>query len=390
MKRMMVCLCVLTMLSTPALRGQTAAPTAAASTETHAPGDISGTWQGTLHAGKDLRIVFKITKEDGKLKAVGYSIDQGSQPMNATGVTLQGTDFKLSVPSVGGSYEGALAADGKTITGEWSQGQPLPLVLVRATKETAWDIPVPPAPPKPMAADADPSFDVATIKPSDPNVPGNWFRVNGRNFSTHNISLSGMIKFAYGVHGKQIMNAPDWMDKDTYDIAAVPDGEGQPSDKQWKSMLQKLMTERYKLIFHHEQRELDVFALTVGKDGPKNLAENTGGGSLPGMFFRGTPGGIMLPANNATMKDFTGLLQEVVLDKPVVDQTELKGRFDFTLKWAPDESQFSGHMPPPSDLPDAPPSLFTAVQEQIGLKIESKKALVDVLVIDHVEKPSPN
>ena len=98
----------------------------------------------------------------------------------------------------------------------------------------------------------------------------------------------------------------------------------------------------------------------------------------------------MLPAKNATMKDFTGLLQEVVLDKPVVDQTGLKGRYDFTLKWAPDESQFSGHGPPTSDDPSAPPSLFTAVQEQVGLKLDSTKAMVDVMVIDHVEKPSPN
>jgi uncharacterized protein (TIGR03435 family) len=352
--------------------------------------DITGDWQGTLHAGKDLRIVVKITKDDGKLKAVGYSIDQGSQPMGTTGVTLDGKNFKFSVPGVGGSYQGTLSADGNTIDGTWTQGQPLGLVLVRATKETAWDIPAPPVPLKPMAADANPSFEVATIKPSDPNVPGDWFRVNGRNFSTHNISLAGLIKFAYGVHGKQILNAPDWMDHDTYDIAAVPDGEGQPSDKQWKGMLQKLMAERFKLTFHQDKRELAVFALTVGKDGPKNMVENTGGGSLPGMFFRGTPGGIMLPANNATMKDFTGLLQEVVLDKPVVDQTGLKGRYDFTLKWAPDDSQFGGHVPPPSDAADAPPNLFTAVQEQIGLKIESTKAMVDVMVMDHVEKPSAN
>jgi uncharacterized protein (TIGR03435 family) len=352
--------------------------------------DVSGDWQGTLHAGSDLRIVFKITKDDGKLKAVGYSIDQGGQPMNATGVTLQGTTLKLSVPGVGGTYEATLSGDGKTLTGTWTQGQPIPLVLVRATKETAWEIPPPPAPPKRMAEDADPSFDVATIKPNNPDVPGNWFRVQGRNFSVHNISLAGMMKFAYGIHGKQIVNGPDWMDQNTYDIAAVPDGEGQPSDKQWKGMLQKLLADRYKLKFHHEQRELAVFALTVGKDGPKNLAENTSGGSLPGLFFRGTPGGIMLPANNATMKDFTGLLQEVVLDKPVVDQTGLKGRYDFTLKWAPDESQFGGRNQPPADIPEAPPSLFTAVQEQIGLKIESTKATVDVLVIDHVEQPSPN
>ncbi|HEY4381780.1 MAG TPA: TIGR03435 family protein [Acidobacteriaceae bacterium] len=352
--------------------------------------DVTGDWQGTLHADRDLRIVFKITKDDGKLRAVGYSIDQGSSPMNATGVVLDGKDFKLAVPGVGGTYQGTLSADDNTITGTWAQGKPLPLVLVRATKETAWEIPAPPKPLKPMAADADPSFEVATIKPSDPNVPGDWFRVNGRNFSTHNITLMGMIKFAYGVHGKQVLNAPDWMDQDKYDVAAVPDGEGQPNDKQWKGMVKKLLLERFKMTFHTDQRELAVFAVTLAKDGPKDMAENTGGGSLPSLFFRGTPGGILLPAKNATVKDFTGLLQEVVLDKPVVDQTGLKGRYDFNLKWAPDDSQFGGRIPPPSEAPDAPPNLFTAVQEQIGLKIESTKAKVDVMVIDRVEKPTAN
>lgn len=355
--------------------------------------DITGNWQGTLHPdkGKDLRILFQITKDDGKLKAVGYSTDQGPQPMNATGVVLDGRDLKFSVPGVGGTYDGILSADGNTITGTWTQGQPLPLVLVKPAKENAWEIPERPQPLKPMAADANPSFEVATVKPSDPNVPGDWFRVNGRNFTTHNITLAGLIKFAYGIHGKQILNGPDWTDQDKYDISAVPDQEGQPSGKQWKGMLQKLIAERFHMTMHMEQRELPVFAVTLAKDGPKNMAENTSGGSLPSLFFRGAPGGIMLPAKNATMKDFTGLLQEVVLDKPVVDQTGLKGRYDFNLTWAPDESQLGGRFRPPANPPaDAPPSLFTAAQEQIGLKIESTKAKVDVMVIDHVEKPSAN
>jgi len=383
MKKLMLCLVALAALVVPpALRAQAAAAPA--------PGDLSGNWQGTLHAGKDLRIIVRLTKDDSQLKAVMYSIDQGGQPINTTGVSLQGTDFKFTVPSVNGTYEGKLSADAKFITGTWVQGQSLPLTLVRATAETAWEIPAPPAPLKPMAADADPSFEVATIKPSDPNVPGNWFSVKGRNYTTHNISLAGLIESAYGVHAKQIVNGPDWFDKDTYDLNAVPDGEGQPSDKQWNTMMQKLLADRFKLTFHHEQRELPVFALTVGKDGAKNMAENTGGGPLPSLFFQGTKGGIMLPARNATMKDFTGLLQEVVLDRPVVDQTGLKGRYDFTLKWAPDDSQFGGHVPSASDDPSAPPSLFTALQEQVGLKLTAQKTAVDVLVIDHVEKPSPN
>jgi uncharacterized protein (TIGR03435 family) len=108
------------------------------------------------------------------------------------------------------------------------------------------------------------------------------------------------------------------------------------------------------------------------------------------MFFRGLG---VLPASNATMQDFAGLLQSAVLDRPVVDQTGLTGRWDFTLSWTPDESQFVGmgiKVPAPSDKPDAPPGLFTAIQEQLGLKLDSIKAPVDVLVIDHVEKPSAN
>jgi uncharacterized protein (TIGR03435 family) len=96
---------------------------------------------------------------------------------------------------------------------------------------------------------------------------------------------------------------------------------------------------------------------------------------------------------NATLADFAGLLQGNVLDRPVVDQTGLSGRFDFTLMWTPDETQFGGRggqAPPPPDGGTAPPDLFNAMQEQLGLKMESTKAPVDVLVIDHVEKPSAN
>ena len=93
------------------------------------------------------------------------------------------------------------------------------------------------------------------------------------------------------------------------------------------------------------------------------------------------------------MADFAGLMQAAVLDRPVIDHTGLQGRWDFILKWTPDESQFSGmgvKVPPLSDAADAPPPLFTAIQEQIGLKLEATKAPVPVLVLDHIEKPSGN
>jgi len=100
-----------------------------------------------------------------------------------------------------------------------------------------------------------------------------------------------------------------------------------------------------------------------------------------------------LPAINATMADFAGVMQTAVLDRPVVDQTGLPGRFDFTLTWTPDESQFGGlgvKVPPPTDDASAPPGLFTAIQEQLGLKLESTKAPVEVLVVDRAERPSEN
>ena len=141
---------------------QTTAPVPAS--EVHAHGDIAGDWQGTLQAEKSLRIVLKIAKVDKGWGATMYSIDQGGQPIKATSVTLDGSTFKCSIDLIGGSYQGTLSADRNTVAGTWTQGPtPLPMTLVRATKETAWEIPALPPPPKLMAADADPSFDVATI-----------------------------------------------------------------------------------------------------------------------------------------------------------------------------------------------------------------------------------
>jgi uncharacterized protein (TIGR03435 family) len=352
--------------------------------------DITGTWQGTIKVpGRDLRTVIKISKTDnGTLKAVMYSIDQGGQGIGASAITQDGPTIKMSVSTINGTYEGKINTDGTLIEGTWSQGAAsFPLVLDRATNDTAWAIP---APPTPMAADADPVFEVATIKPSNPDAPGKAFRVNGRQFSTLNTTLSDMITFAYSLHAKQIASGPDWLDKEKYDITAKPDGEGQPNDKQWKMMLQKLLANRFQLTFHREKKELPVYAIVVAKSGSKLTKSEGDPNGLPGLFFRGLGD---LPARNANMADFAGLLQAAVLDRPVVDQTGLSGRYDFTLKWTPDESQFTGmgaHVPTPTDNPDAPPDLFTAIQEQLGLRLESTKAPVDVLVIDRIEKPSAN
>jgi uncharacterized protein (TIGR03435 family) len=356
--------------------------------------DLTGTWQGTLTlpGGRELRTVIKVTKGDGSaLRAVMFSIDQGGQSIPVNPVTIQGSTVKMSMPGIGGSYEGKLEADGDTITGNFKQGpEPLALNLKRATAQTAWAIPEPPPPPKPMAADATPEFEVATIKPATPDRPGKGFMVRGRQFSTVNTTLADLMTFAYGIHTKQITGAPAWVETEKFDVAAQPNGEGQPNDKQWKSMVQKMLADRFKLSFHRDKKELSVYAITVGKNGPK-LTKSESTGSLPGLFFRGLGN---LPAINATMADLAGVMQGAVLDRPVVDQTGITGRWDFTLLWTPDEFQFGGlgvrPPPPPANNTAAPPDLFTAFQEQLGLKLEATKAMAEVFVIDKVAKPTEN
>ena len=353
--------------------------------------DITGTWQGTLQAPKqELRTVVKISKADGGLKAVMYSIDQGGTGFAGT-VTLESSIVKISIPGIGGTYEGKLDGDAIALTGTFSQGPgKLPLNLKHVNDDAAWAIPAPPVPLKAMAADADPVFDVAVIKLNTTAGPGKGFQLRGRQFSTLNTSVSDIITFAYGLHARQITGGPAWMESEKYDVTAKPAGEGQPNDKQWKIMFQKLLADRFQLTFHREKKELSVYAIVVGKTGPK-LTKSAGNPSgLPGLFFRGLGD---LPVTNATIADFAGVMQSAVLDRPVVDQTGLEGRFDFQLKWTPDETQFGGlgiKVPPPTDDAAAPPDLFTAMQDQLGLKLQAAKAPVDVIVIDRVAKPSEN
>ena len=378
MKKLMLWMVALAALAGGALRAQ----------------DLTGNWQGTLKAGKDLRIIVVITKGDGRFKGQMYSIDQTAQPFKVSSVSQDGSTVKFAVDLIGATYEGKMGADSNTIAGTWMQGNtPLPLDLTRATKETAWEIPAPPPPPKLMAADADPSFDVATIKPNNSGLSSmQQLTINGRDFKTVNSSLADLIKFAYNVQIKQIVGAPDWIDKDRYDIAGTPDQEGAPNIVQLRMMIKKLLADRFQLKFHNEQRELSAFVLTVGKDGPK-LKPTELNGSLPGIGMQPAKTGAMFVLRNATIPDFTGFLQLLVLDRPVVDHTGLTGKYDINITFTPDDSLFNGQPPPFPKIADGvepAPSLFDAIQQQIGLKLTAEKTQVSVIAVDHVEKPSAN
>jgi uncharacterized protein (TIGR03435 family) len=353
--------------------------------------NLTGSWQGTLQTPqRELRLVFKITRAaDEKLQVMGYSIDQTGQGFAANPATFQGGTLKLTIPAISGSYEGKLSADGNSIVGTFSQGAPLPLTLVKATPTTAWEIPEPPAPPRVMAADAKPTFEVATIKPSDPAAQGQGINVNrSGDFTTRNTPLFELIKFCYGVHGKQVTGGPSWLESERFDILAKNDTPGMPNAAQLKSAVQKLLTERFGLQFHREKRELSAYVITVDKAGVKMTKSANTGVPLPGFGGRG-PGAIGV--RNSTMAEFADFLQSRVLERPVVDQSGLTDRYDFTLEWKPDPSQLGPNAPAqlPQNIEDRP-DLMTAIRLQLGLKIESTKAPVEVLVIDKVSKPTEN
>jgi len=351
--------------------------------------DLSGQWQGTLQAGQPLRLVFTIANADGGgLRAMMYSIDQGTQGLSASSMTLQGKTVRIAIDALKGTFEGTLSEEGNSIAGTWSQGPgSLPLTLTRASGASAWAIP---EPPKPMAADAPAVFEVATIKPSNPDTPGKLFTVKGRQVLTINTTVNDLISFAYDLHAGQLSGGPAWMESDKYDVTGQPEAPGVPNQQQLRGMIRDLLATRFGLVFHREQKELPVYAVVVANNGPKLTRNDSNPNGLPSLLFRGLG---MLPAINASMGDLARVMQAAVLARPVVDRTGIEGRYDFTLRWTPDESQFRSmgvRVPPPTDDPNAPPGLFTAIEEQLGLKLESTRAPADVLVIDRIEKPSEN
>jgi uncharacterized protein (TIGR03435 family) len=232
---------------------------------------------------------------------------------------------------------------------------------------------------KSMAPTAKPVFEVATIKPSDPTETSQGFQTRGRHIHALNESVSNMLMFAYGVHPKQIVGGPDWI-KEHYDIDGVPDIEGLPSLRQQQEMFQKLLAERFGLKFHREKRELAIYAVVPTKGGPKLTKTASDPDGLPDQTGHGGNNQQTMRYTNNSMDDFA-LSMQYFMDKPVVNQTGLQGHFDFTLQWTTGLGPATN-----SDLP----GMFTAIQEQLGLKLEATRGPVEVLVVDSLERPSQN
>jgi uncharacterized protein (TIGR03435 family) len=237
----------------------------------------------------------------------------------------------------------------------------------------------------------DPTFEVATIKPVESDAKaGRYITMQGNNrFIEKDYTLKLLIAAAYDLNPRTISGGPSWIESDHYDIVAVTPGETRPTRDQQMSMLRNLLVDRFKLTFHREPKEFSIYELQVARNGPK-LKESTVPNDPPtvgpGVVH---PQRIVLPARNATTSELASLLQRAILDRPVVDKTGLSGRYDFDLEWAPDETQFGGDVPTASaDAPAAP--LFSAIQEQLGLRLVATRGPVDSLIIDKAERPSAN
>jgi uncharacterized protein (TIGR03435 family) len=246
----------------------------------------------------------------------------------------------------------------------------------------------------PVTGPAFNAFEVATIKPTSANSRGRYIRMQSVNrFYAQGFSLQALVAAAYSLSPRAISGGPPWTDSDLFDILASTPGNVQPNLEEQMAMLRKLLTDRFQLNFHREPKELPIFAITVAKGGPKLKPSGAPPGTLPELINTIYPeerGGVHveLPARNATILQFAAMMQRTVLDRAVVDQTGLSGTYDFDLEWTPDENQFGGSLP--RSVEPTKPSLFAAMQEQLGLRLEATKGPVQALVIDRVERPSEN
>jgi uncharacterized protein (TIGR03435 family) len=235
------------------------------------------------------------------------------------------------------------------------------------------------------------AFDVATITPVDPNAKASRFiTIQGTHrFVAKNYTLKLLIAAAYNLDPETISGGPGWIDSDHYDIVAITPGEVQPTHDEQMSMLRKLLTDRFKLAFHRAPKVFSLYELRVAKSGAKLKVSASPPDTPATLISTVYPDRMLLPARNATMSDFASLMQRAILDRPVVDKTGLTGRYDFDLQWAPDQSQFGGEVPAASaEAPD--PQFFTAIQQQLGLKLLATRGPVNALVVDKADRPSPN
>jgi uncharacterized protein (TIGR03435 family) len=238
-------------------------------------------------------------------------------------------------------------------------------------------------------------FDVAVIKPSAVTNGNFAFRTlpGGRLLAT-GVTLKMVIMYAYDVKAFRISGEPGWVNTALWDMEAKVEGtQGRTSPAQRRRMVRALLEDRFQLKVRHETREMPVFALVAGKGGSM-LTPHTGAPPPPEQRIRMGRG--LFSVKQGSTAPLVAELERQ-LWRPVVDKTGLEGEYDYTLQWKPEPGQGGaeslGLPPQPEPQPPADsdgPSIFTALREQLGLRLDSQKGPVEIIVIEGVEKPSAN
>jgi uncharacterized protein (TIGR03435 family) len=245
-------------------------------------------------------------------------------------------------------------------------------------------------------------FEAATIKLNRSGSRSSDSTTRNGHLIATNISLRSLMQYeAYGIPGSRILGGPKWLDTTRFDVEAKMDDstaerlQALPHSErriEQQAMVQRLLADRFKLAVHRETRELPVYSLVAAQKGPKlQPAKTTAEGSHTSST--GTRSGLQLTAEGVSLPQFADALTQrlfLELGRDVVDRTEIKGKFDVTLKWMPNSEIAQNQTNGPSASADDNPAIFTAIQEQLGLKLEPAKAPIEVIVIDHAEMPSDN
>ena len=250
------------------------------------------------------------------------------------------------------------------------------------------------------------TFEVASIKPANPDIPGGSIQfMPGGGLKMTGMPLRGMITFAYDVRDFQVSGGPGWMGTERFDVMARPDAaaavDGQVdfakmNDNQRKTMrdqiterLRALLADRFQLAVHKETKDQPIYALVVSKNGSKLQETKETGTQQSMMTNRGRSQGHAIPV------EMIAQMLSGITGRPVVDKTGLTAKYDFVLEWTPDAGAdaraqgFGDGINTPAPAPGGP-TIFTALQEQLGLKLEAQKGPVQNIVIDRAEKPSEN
>lgn len=226
----------------------------------------------------------------------------------------------------------------------------------------------------------DATIEVAVVRPHPPAVMHNNFSFMKDRFVLEDQPLLKLIAFAYSLNPHQIMGAPNWVADDHWDMSGKTNLTKDATFPQEQQIVRQLLVERFGLQFHKERRELSSYALQVVKGKPK-LAVAADPAAQPMEWTDGHDWVRTENYRSSSMAYFL-VIKQIFMDRPLVDQTGLPGRYDFKLTYSYGDA--------PSTDANAPPSMFTAIKEQLGLKFQPVKASVEVMVIDHIGKPTAN